>query len=71
MPCKYIGHDIDAEDMYLTNLVLSYVYSKQPIFVLTQEWFIRELSFCRLEWGVHDKFLISSTDWWDILLHLA
>ena len=36
MPCKYIGHDIDAEDMYLTNLVLSYVYSKQPIFVLTR-----------------------------------
>ena len=35
-------------------LVLSYVYSKQPIFGLTQEWF-RELSFSRLECGVHDK----------------
>ena len=33
-------------------LVLSYhVYSKQPIFGLTQEWF-RELSFFRLECGV-------------------
>ena len=29
-------------------LVLSYVYSKQPIFGLTQEW-LRELSFSRLE----------------------
>ena len=29
-------------------LVLSYVFSKQPILGLTQEWF-RELSFSRLE----------------------
>ena len=29
--------------------------------MLTQEWF-RELSFSRLECGVH----ISSADWWDI-----
>ena len=28
--------------------------SKQPIFGLTQEWF-RELSFSRLECGVHDR----------------
>ena len=35
--------------LYLAGiLVLSYVYSKQPIFGLTQEWF-RELSFYRLE----------------------
>ena len=45
-------------------LVLSYVYSKQPILGLTQEWF-RELSFSRLECGVHDKLHISSADWWD------
>ncbi len=51
-------------------LVLSYVYSKQPIFGLTQEWF-RELSFSRLECGVHDKLHISSADWWDLLLPLA
>ena len=37
--------------------VLSYVYSKQPIFRLTQEWF-RELSFSRLECGVHDRLHI-------------
>ncbi len=40
--------------------VLSYVYSKQPIFWLTQEWF-REL-YC----VVHDKLHISSVDWWDL-----
>ena len=39
-------------------LVLSYVYdSKHPIFGLTQEWF-RELSFSRLECGVHDRLHI-------------
>ena len=36
--------------------VLSYSY-KQPIFGLTQEWF-RELSFSRLECGVHDRLHI-------------
>ena len=51
-------------------LVLSNVYSKQPIFGLTQEWF-RELSFSRQECGVHDKLHISSADWWDLLLPLA
>ena len=51
-------------------LALSYVYSKQPIFGLTQEW-LRELSFSRLECGVHDKLHISSADWWDRLLPLA
>ena len=51
-------------------LVLSYVYSKQPMLGLTQELF-RELSFTRLECGVHDKLHISSADWWDILLPLA
>ena len=49
--------------------LLSYVYPKQPIFGLTQEWF-RELSFSRLECGVHDKLHISSADWWDRFLHL-
>ena len=34
-----------------------YRYSKQPIFGLTQEWF-RELSFSRLDCGVHDKLHI-------------
>ena len=34
-----------------------YVYSKQPIFGLTQEW-LRELSFSRLECGVHDRLHI-------------
>ena len=51
-------------------LVLSYAYTKQPIFGLTQERF-RELSFSRLECGVHDKLHISSAEWWDILLPLA
>ena len=37
--------------------VLSCVYSKQPIFGLTQEW-LRELSFSRLEYGVHDRLHI-------------
>ena len=37
--------------------VLSYVYSKQPIFGLTQKWF-RELSFSRLECGLHDRLYI-------------
>ena len=36
---------------------LVYVYSKQPILGLTQVWF-RELSFSRLECGVHDKLHI-------------
>ena len=35
----------------------SYAYSKQPIFGLTQEW-LRELSFSRLECGVHDRLHI-------------
>ena len=38
-------------------------YYKQPMFGLTQEWF-REVSFSRLECGVHDKLHISSADWW-------
>ena len=37
--------------------VLSYMYSKQPIFGQTQEW-LRELSFSRLECGVHDRLHI-------------
>ena len=37
------------------------IYSKQPIFGLTQEW-LRELSFSRLECGVHDKLHISSAE---------
>ena len=37
--------------------VLSYVYSKQPVLGLTQEWF-RVLSFSRLECGVHDRLHI-------------
>ena len=36
---------------------------------VVQEWF-RELSFSRLEYGVH-KLHISSADWWDMLLPLA
>ena len=39
---------------------LSYVYSKQSIFGLTQEWF-RKLSFSRLECGVHDRLQHSSS----------
>ena len=54
----------------LLSYVLSYVYSKQPIFGLTQAW-LRELSFSRLECGVHDRLHISSADWWDLLLPLA
>ena len=41
---------------FCSSIVLSYVYSKQPILGLTQEWF-RET---RLEYGVHDRFHISS-----------
>ena len=52
------------------HLQASYVYSKQPIVRLTQEW-LRELSFSRLECGVHDKLHSSSADRWDILLPLA
>ena len=37
---------------------------------VVQEWF-RDLSFSRLECGVHDKLHIYSADWWDILLPLA
>ena len=51
-------------------LVLNCVYSKQPIFGLTQEW-LREFSFSRLECGVHDKLHISGADWWDLLLPLG
>ena len=40
----------------LPTSVLSNVYSKQPIFGLTQEWF-RELSFSRLQCGVLDKLV--------------
>ncbi len=36
----------------------------------TVQWF-REVSFSRLECGVHDKLQISSADWWDLLLPLA
>ena len=54
----------------IVSLVLSCVYSKQPIFGPTEEWF-RELSFSRLECGVHGKLHISSADWWDLLLPLA
>ena len=60
-----LGHDGSLWPL----LVLSYVHSKQPILGLTQEWF-RELSFSRLECGVH-KLHISSADWCDLLLPLA
>ena len=36
------------------------IYFKQPIVELTQEWF-RELSFSRLECGVHDRLHIYPT----------
>ena len=39
------------------GLVLSHVYSKQPIFGLTQEWFT-ELFFSRLEFGLHKRLHI-------------
>ena len=55
-----------GENVELSLLYCSYScyleYYEQPIFGLTQEWF-RELSFSRLECGVHDV--------WDILLPLA
>ena len=37
------------------------VYSKQPIFGLTKEWF-RELSSSRLECGVHDRLVSHPMD---------
>ena len=45
------------ENEDLLCLVLSYVYSKQPIVGLTQEW-LRELSFSRLKCGVRDRLHI-------------
>ena len=62
-----LNHDciVDTETCCMF-LVHGYVYSKQPIVGLTQE-----LSFSRLECGVHDKLHISSAVWWDILLPLA
>ena len=51
---EYRKGRVTANGMFL---VLSYVYSKQPMFGLTQEWF-RELSFSRLECGVHDRLNI-------------
>ena len=41
-------------NMFLSSKL---VYSKQPIFGLTQEW-LRELTFSRLECGVHDRLHI-------------
>ena len=41
-------------------LVLGYVCSEQPVFGNTGV--VRELSFSRLECGVHDKLHISSAD---------
>ena len=49
---KY-DYDCERDDTILVSYI-SYVYSKQPIFGLAQEWF-RELSFSRLECGVHAK----------------
>ena len=66
--CSYYVLIIRAVRFCQINL--KKVYSKQPIFGLTQDWF-RELSFSRLECGVHDKLHISSADWWDVLLPLA
>ena len=69
-----VGGTYDKSRRYpvscMLSYVLSYVYSKQAILGLTQEWF-RELSFSRLECGVHDKLHISSAGWWDLLLPLA
>ena len=42
---------------HLHFLVLSYVYHKRPVLGLKHEWF-RELSFSRLECGVHDRLHI-------------
>ena len=50
-------------------LVLSYVYSKQPIFGLTPVGVVYRVVLCCC--GVHDKLYISSADRWDILLPLA
>ena len=66
---KALQLESESARLSQTHLELSYVYSKQPILGLTQEWF-RELSFSRLECGVH-KLHISSADWWDLLLPLA
>ena len=44
--------------------VLSYVYSKQPIFGLTQEWLIYRR-------GVHDRGSVCLPPVWDILFPLA
>ena len=48
----------DTQKLYITDIrmlraLFLVIYSKRLIFGLTQEWF-RELSFSRLEGGVHD-----------------
>ena len=62
-PSFYTAESKHGVEHYITSKgALSYGYSKQPIFGLTQECF-RELSFPRLECGVHEKLHISSADW--------
>ena len=67
---SYRNFLVSLDLRFCFEIVTPDVYSKHPIFGLTQEWF-RELSFSRLECGVHDKLPIFSADWWDILLPLA
>ena len=61
---------IRTHHISLSFLVISYVYYKQPIFELTQEW-LRELSFSRLECGVHDRGSIFLPPAWDSLLPMT
>ena len=54
------------------NVLFLVIYSKQPMFGFTHEWF-REFSFPRLECGVHDRLIRAPAHLsavWDILLPL-
>ena len=57
--CFRLHRSCSSFEPHFSFLVLIYVYSKQPIFGLTQEW-LRVLSLSRLACGVHDKLHISS-----------
>ena len=52
-----VGGSITCCCHFIQSVGLSYVYSKQVIFELTQEW-LKELSFSRLECGVNDSLQI-------------
>ena len=68
---RYRSRYVSVLRIVLSYNVYIYCNSNQPILELTQEWF-RELSFSRLECGVHRRFIFTPcVTAWDILLPLA